>query len=371
MENTNQSDSSSPAGWYRGGWGTNTTTYSYLKTGHTGSRSVQVKTTKYTDGDAKWYFTPQPVAQSTLYKFTDYYKSTVASQVTIAFEMSDGSMVYRIIGLPDAAASWTKFSTDFSVPLGAKTVTVFHLIHSVGSLTIDDVDLRSYQPAGFNRPLVTLTFDDGYDNAYTETLPLLQKYGFSSTQFITTGLIGQPGYLTIDQLKALSQSGQEIGSHSVTHTNMLTQTITQVRRELANSQTQLKRWLGMSVTNFSFPHGLYSGKIVNNTKNYYQASRGVEESFNSKDNFNRYDIKVQNIFSTTTSAQVQDWIDQAQTTNTWLVLVYHSVKEQEGENDIYSITPAQLDSQLSLIKTSGLTVATMRQALSELLPQVQ
>src|SRR5205823_2269472 len=43
------------------------------------------------------------------------------------------------------------------------------------------------------RPLpprpVALTFDDGYADFHSEAMPLLQRYGFTATAFITTGWI--------------------------------------------------------------------------------------------------------------------------------------------------------------------------------------
>jgi peptidoglycan/xylan/chitin deacetylase (PgdA/CDA1 family) len=51
---------------------------------------------------------------------------------------------------------------------------------------------------------VLITFDDGYENNYTEAFPILQRYGLRAIFFITTGLIGQAGAaLWFDRLEAL------------------------------------------------------------------------------------------------------------------------------------------------------------------------
>lgn len=369
METVNPTNTKAPQDWTSSVWGTNTTTFTYLTTGHTGGRSVRVQMTRYTDGDAKWYFTPQVVTPGTQYQFSDYYQSTVATEVVAAFTMTDGSTAYEIIGLPDPATAWTKFSTTFTIPLGAQNVTVFHLIQAKGTLTIDDASLSTYVPVGFSRPLVTLSFDDGFATMYSQAMPLLQKYNLSSTQFIVTGLVGTSGYLTQAQVVALNAAGNEIASHTVTHSNLLTETAAQVTTELQQSQATLQSWLGgTAVSELAFPEGMYSGSILNQTKTYYQASRGVEAGLNSKDNFNAYDLKAEDVYSTTTTAQINDWVAQAQATNTWLVLVYHAV--DPTDTSIYAITPAQLDAQLAAIKQSGVAVVTMKQALAELKPQL-
>jgi peptidoglycan/xylan/chitin deacetylase (PgdA/CDA1 family) len=375
VETADPNNASVPLDWQSNSWGTNTTAFSYLTTGgHTGKRAVQVKTTKYTDGDGKWFFNPVAVTPDTQYKFSDYYKATIATEVDVAFTMSDGSTVYQIIGLPEASSStWANFTTTFTVPQGAVNMTVYHLIHGVGTLTLDDESLVPYTPVGFNRSLVTLTFDDGYDNEYTQGLPLLQKYGFNSTQFIITGLIGTTGYMTSAQVKSFEGTGSEMASHTVTHDDMLTETKTQYDSELSQSQTQLQQWIGAPVTDLAFPNGLYNKAIVTDTAKYYTGSRGVEDGLNSKDNFNVYDIKVQNVYNTTTTAQVADWVAQAQATKTWLVLVYHSIDPDLSnpvDSGIYNITPTQLDSQLAAVKSSGVTVETMQQAIAEVKPQL-
>jgi len=375
MEVADPANPSAPFGWQADKWGTNTTTFSYLTTGaHSGSRAVQAKTTAYTSGDAKWVFTPVAVTPGTQYRFSDYYKATIATEADVAFTMSDGSTVYQIIGLPEASSSaWTNFTATFTVPKGAVNMTVYHLIHGVGTLQLDDASLSPYAPVGFNRALISLTFDDGYDNEYTQALPLLQKYGFNSTQFIITGLINTPGYMTAAQVKNFSNAGSEMASHTVTHNNMLTETKAQYDKELSQSKTKLQTWIGKPVTDLAFPNGLYNQAIVNDAKLYYSASRGVEDGLNSKDNFNAYDIKVQNIYNTTTTAQVSDWVAQAQATKTWLVFVYHSVDPDVNnpvDSGIYNITPTQLDSQLAAIKSSAIPVLTMQQAITEVKSQL-
>jgi hypothetical protein len=50
-----------PQGWISDTWGTNTTAFSYLNTGHTGTHSVKVESTAYTNGASEWYYSEVPV----------------------------------------------------------------------------------------------------------------------------------------------------------------------------------------------------------------------------------------------------------------------------------------------------------------------
>ncbi len=373
VQTANPANAKLPENWSTDTWGTNTTTFTYQTSGYSGSKALNVKTTAYTSGDSKWAFDAIPVTVDQQYKFSEYYESNVQTEVEAVFNMSDGSIIYDIIGQPEPATTWTNFTTEFAVPEGAQTMTIYHLIQSVGSLTTSNFSLTPYTPVGFNRPLVTLTFDDGYVNQYTETLPLLEQYGFTSTQFIITDLLGQTGYLTNAEVEDLYTSGNEIASHTVTHDDLTQETAKQLKTEMSGSQSTLESITGHPVTDIAYPYGLYNTSVISAAKADYTAARGVEDGYNSKDNFNVYDLKVQNVYNTTTTAQIADWVAQAQATNTWLILVYHSVDPDVNstiDGGIYNVTPDQLNDQLAAIKASGVTVETMQQALAELTPQV-
>ncbi len=371
VETVNPNNSNAPLNWQTSKWGTNTTSFSYLTTGHSGGRSLKVQMTRYTSGDAKWYFAPQNVTGDTQYTYSDWYQSNVYSEVWVEFTLADGSTKYQFIGSQGASASaWTNFKSSFSVPLGAKQATVYHLIHGVGYLTTDDFSMQSYSPSGFNRALVTITYDDGILSTYNNGLPLMQKYGFVGTYYIISGVLNTSGYMTDQMVKNLYAGGNEIGSHTVTHPDLTSLTTTQLDQELSQSKNTLQQLIGTPVGNFAAPYGLYTALTTTETMKYYSTQRGIVSGFNSKDNFNYYDIRVQDVDINTTVAEVNDWLAQAQASHTWLVLLYHAVDPDSATAGQYDVTPTQLDNELSAIKNSGLPVVTFQQALNEIKPQL-
>jgi peptidoglycan/xylan/chitin deacetylase (PgdA/CDA1 family) len=360
-----------PANWQKSSWGTNTTRFTYLTTGaHTGTRAVQTKITRYTDGDSKWTFDPITVGSTQQYSFSDWYNATTTSLVYADFGMNDGTDVYTYLGTASTASTWTQFSTTFSVPTGAKTITVFHLLDRIGTLNTDDYSLQAFTPVGFNRAVVSLTFDDGIASTYQNGLPLLQKYGFVSTDYIVSGLLGTPGYMTTAQVQNLKSAGHEIGSHTVTHPDLTTLTSTKLTNELSRSKNTLQTLLGVPVTNFAAPYGAFNSTVINRAKTYYNTLRGVEPGYNAKNNFNAYDLKVQNVDISTTVSQLQGWLAQAQATHTWLILVFHAVDADSASAGQYDVTPTQLDGLLAAVQSSGIAVQTVQQAKIELTPQL-
>ena len=68
--------------------------------------------------------------------------------------------------------------------------------------------------------LVVLTLDDSKASHYTVVRPLLKKYGFGATFFITEGFTfhtNKDDYLTWEQIAELSRDGFEIGNHTRDH----------------------------------------------------------------------------------------------------------------------------------------------------------
>lgn len=363
---------SAPTNWQKSNWGTNTPTYQYVNEGHAGTKSAKVTMSNYTDGDAKWFFDPitslQPGSQ---YRFTTWYKTNVTPHPVAMFIMADGSEQY--FGMPiaqpgaNAATQWQKYSDTFSVPAGAVSASVFLYIDQNGWLQTDDYSLATYHPNGFNRPLLTMTFDDGHEDNATNALPLMNQYGLKSTQCFATSFIEGQSQSVINGVMAFKNSGHEICSHTVTHPFLTTLNPSTLTYELQHSQQYLQNLIGKPIVNFASPYGDYNAAVNTEIKKFYRSHRSVDEGYNSKDNFNAYDLRVQNILDTTTAEQVAAWIAQAQADNTWLILVYHRVANDPGPYDTYTDVFAQ---HVQAIVGSGITVKTGNDALDEVMAQL-
>ncbi len=366
LETALSSNANMPANWSNNSWGTNTAKFEYVTNGRTGSRSAKVTMSNYTDGDAKWYFDPiSTLEPGKQYRFTVWYKGTVAPEAVAMFNKADGTTKY--FGLPDpvstgnAATTWQQYTDTFTVPADAVNTSVFLFINKNGWLQTDDYSITSYQPTGFSRPLVTLTFDDGHEDNVTNALPLLNQYGFKTTQcYATQHVEGHPD--EVQNVLNFYNSGHEICSHTVSHPFLTSLSQAQLNYELSHSKQVLESIIGQPVRNFASPYGDYNSSVNGIIDNYYQSHRTVDEGYNSKDNFDVYRLRVQNVQNTTTLAEYQSWLNHARATNTWLILVYHRVAPDAGQFDSY---PADFAAQLRALQNSGLTVKTYQDALTE------
>jgi peptidoglycan/xylan/chitin deacetylase (PgdA/CDA1 family) len=108
---------------------------------------------------------------------------------------------------------------------------------------------------------IALTFDDGYADAYTDVLPVLQRHGLLATFYIVSSFVGQPGYMTWEQIAALRDAGMEIGAHSASHPDLTILDWETASYEIAQSRADLERQLGINITSFCYPTGLYNWTI--------------------------------------------------------------------------------------------------------------
>jgi peptidoglycan/xylan/chitin deacetylase (PgdA/CDA1 family) len=103
---------------------------------------------------------------------------------------------------------------------------------------------------------ILLTFDDGSESTYSAALPILQRYGFTGVSYVVLNYIGIPRYMTVEQIRALYAAGWEIGSHGLSHID-LTSSPRKQEAEVSESRKRLEKWLGVPVTSFAYPFGVY------------------------------------------------------------------------------------------------------------------
>ena len=114
---------------------------------------------------------------------------------------------------------------------------------------------------------IMLTFDDGYRGIATIAAPIMKQAGFIGTAYVITDRIATnpkraPTWLTWTQLRILEQRGWDIGSHTVSHTEIPHMSETAALRTLRASRFALERHLGHPVQWFCYPAGAVDAKSV-------------------------------------------------------------------------------------------------------------
>lgn len=157
--------------------------------------------------------------------------------------------------------------------------------HGYRTISVEQLTQAIYFGAQLPSRPILLTFDDGSETVYTEALPIMQKYGFTGTAYIVHNFIGSGLFMDRDQIREIYDAGWEIGSHSVSHHDLTTQSGKQ-EEEIVKSRQRLEAYLDIPIRSFAYPFGTYDSDSLHFVKFAgYIAAMGLgEKSIQGKEN---------------------------------------------------------------------------------------
>ena len=183
---------------------------------------------------------------------------------------------------------------------------------------------------GFRSAAVTYTFDDNCPNQLLIAVPMFDEFDFKLTLFTVTN----PSWgwaANWNGLQNAASEGHEIASHTVTHNSFSGMVDSLQENELKNSQDVINSHItGEQCVTIAYP---YCNTGNNNlVRQYYFASRGCSGSTESKTpgNFmNISSIVCGSEGSIKTSANFKSGVDNATSTNGWVVYLFHGINGTE------------------------------------------
>jgi peptidoglycan/xylan/chitin deacetylase (PgdA/CDA1 family)/glycosyltransferase involved in cell wall biosynthesis len=112
-----------------------------------------------------------------------------------------------------------------------------------------------------------LTFDDAYENLYTELLPYIERWQLRPLVFVVTGHIGGHNawdagrarpqrLLNAQQMCDMQSAGVQFGAHTISHPDLTELSDGELRREVRESKSRLEDLLGTEVSSFAYPYGI-------------------------------------------------------------------------------------------------------------------
>ena len=104
--------------------------------------------------------------------------------------------------------------------------------------------------------LVVLTFDDSSKSHYTVARPILLKYKFGATFFITEGFdfpTNKKDYMTWEEIAQLHKDGFEIGNHTRDHKGVTEKTLADLPVQLRGINARCKEHGIPQPTSFAYP----------------------------------------------------------------------------------------------------------------------
>jgi len=157
---------------------------------------------------------------------------------------------------PDA----DRYRIDLTVPPD-RFEEQLHYLQAQGYQTIKLVDIYNTLSTGAPLPEnpIVLTFDDGYKDAYTNILPLLQAYGFSAEFFIlaTPAHYEAPHYLSWNDVRIMADSGMSMQAHGRDHYDLTNRNYDFLVYQILGAKEAVEAHSGKNVTFFCYPSGRY------------------------------------------------------------------------------------------------------------------
>ena len=104
--------------------------------------------------------------------------------------------------------------------------------------------------------LVVLTFDDASKSHFTVARPLLKKYKFGATFFVTEGFdmtTNKRDYMTWDEIARLHKDGFEIGNHTRDHMGLTDKTVGDLAAQVRAINDRFKAHGIPAPVSFAYP----------------------------------------------------------------------------------------------------------------------
>lgn len=147
-------------------------------------------------------------------------------------------------------------------------------LHGLGYQGLSMTALQPYLRGKRHGKVFGITFDDGYLNNLTQALPVLQWFGFSSTCYVVSGMLGETNIwdravgipsadlMSAAHLRQWIAGGQEVGAHTRHHVRLPDLDPAACYAEIAQCRTELEQLTGDAVEHFCYPYGAYTAKHV-------------------------------------------------------------------------------------------------------------
>lgn len=127
--------------------------------------------------------------------------------------------------------------------------------HRFRIVSLEEVASGLDEGRSIPRHSAVLTFDDGYEETCTVAWPLLRRFGFPATVFVTPAEVGLPGFATWEQVARMARDGMTIGSHTMHHSYLPLVSEDRLIEELVESKRVIEQRIGRAVDFLSYPVG--------------------------------------------------------------------------------------------------------------------
>ena len=133
-----------------------------------------------------------------------------------------------------------------------------------------------------------VTFDDGNFSDFDTALPALRARGMTAHFYVVSGLIGQRGFLSETEVRALHAAGMIIGNHGKLHRSWRGLTERDLEEELVEARDRLEHIISDKIRFAACPNGSYDRRVLKRLR-----ACGYERVYTSDKGWTRGDSWLQ------------------------------------------------------------------------------
>ncbi len=178
-----------------------------------------------------------------------------------------------------------------------------HLLRANGFETISLDSLLAFmknEQVKLPEKPILITFDDGYEDNYTNAFPILKKYGYTATIFMVGINFDRQERLSSQEINEMITNGFTVGGHSMTHRDLRQLTGSELSREVYGSKRKAEQVTHTDVNFFAYPGGFCNVATLEAVKGAgYAGAFTVLTGLNNPANDNVYFMRRIPIFSST------------------------------------------------------------------------
>lgn len=214
-------------------------------------------------------------------------------------------------------------------------------------------------------PLVSFTFDDVPNSAYTNGAAILEQYGLRGTFYIAAGTLGrlEKDWRVIDrdQVGALHQRGHEIGCHTLSHVSIDKIDARRMDEECRRNREALRELcVGVEIANFCYPFGRVSLPRKLQLIERFDSCRGIYEGINAG-TIDLGMLRVIELYDRTlTGEKLRRVLRENRDRNGWLIFYTHDVAESPSW---IGCSPQMLRATLEAVQVAEMPCLPVREAL--------
>ena len=215
-------------------------------------------------------------------------------------------------------------------------------------------------------PLVSFTFDDVPDTAYTNGAAILERYGLRGTFYIAGGTLGETDadwrVIGREQVRALYDCGHEIGCHTFSHVAVETLDAREMDAECRRNRTVLGELCpGLELANFCYPFGRASLPRKLQLRTQFDSCRGVYQGINA-DTIDLAMLRVIELYDLTlTREKLARVLHETHQRNGWLIFYTHDVADRPSW---IGASPQLLRETIDAVQTKQMQCLPVRDALT-------